>query len=189
MTGGAVDSDWNCVIDWAFKLDETKRRGEGNRHTNWYLLPVVIFCALIWWWEGGKSNDLCVSSISFGLRSIRFSGILAPSNHWLAVILMVRTTLWWAETNHPGNKLSAKQIKTQNKAICFFFFPYKFQITNVHLDTYGIQALSWALWPSICVGSKGPRMICTPTWMRRKKINHYVSPYHFPCNYRGVIKW
>jgi hypothetical protein len=26
-SAGAVDSDWNCVIDWAFKL-ETKRRGE-----------------------------------------------------------------------------------------------------------------------------------------------------------------
>jgi hypothetical protein len=34
---------------------------------------------------------------------------------------MVPTTLWWAETNHPGNNRSEKQIKTQNKAICFFF--------------------------------------------------------------------
>jgi hypothetical protein len=50
-----------------------------------------------------------------------------------------RRTLWWAETNHPdGNNRSAKQKKTQNKAIRFFFFIHKFQITNVHSSSVEI---------------------------------------------------
>jgi hypothetical protein len=49
--------------------------------------------------------------MSFGLRSIRFGGMLAPPNHWLAVIEGSHITLVWAETNHPRNNLSAKQKK------------------------------------------------------------------------------
>jgi hypothetical protein len=46
---------------------------------------------------------------------------------------MVPTTLWWAETNHPGNNRSAKQIKTQ--FISFFFSLTSLKRANVHLDT------------------------------------------------------
>jgi hypothetical protein len=132
------------------------------------------------WFDGGrKANQM---TYAFPCRLSWDPSVLVECwRRRTTVAVLVRTTLWWSETNYPRNNLSAKQIKTQNKAICFFIFLYKFQTTNVHLDTYRFQALSWPLWPSICVGSKGPRMICTPTWMRRKTRNHYVSHYHFPC--------
>ena len=100
MMGGTVDSD--CVIDWAYKL-ETKRRGEGNIDISMGIYCQWWFSALCWF-DGGrgeKLNDFRVS-MSFGLRCIHFGGILAPPNHWLAVIDGSHNTLvggnkssWW----------------------------------------------------------------------------------------------
>jgi hypothetical protein len=78
--------------------------------------------------------------MSFGLRSIRFGGMLAPPNHCGRP--GSHNILVGGNKLNPRSNLFAKQIKTQNKAICFFFFLYKFQTTNVPLDTYRFQALS-----------------------------------------------
>ncbi len=102
MMGGAVDS--NCVIDWVLIKLETKRRGE-EIGIQMGICCQRGFSAL--WFDGERRENLTRPpdlrvSMSFGLRSIRFGGILAPPNR-LAVIDGSHNTLV------SGNKSSLKQ--------------------------------------------------------------------------------
>jgi hypothetical protein len=92
---------------------------------------------------------------------------------------MVPTTLWWAETNHPGNNRSEKQIKTQNKAICFFFI-FKQQMFTSTLNMGSKHSHNH--FDLFALAQRARDDLHSHENEEKKTRNYYVFHYHFPCN-------